>query len=81
MFCVGCCSISVQLSDPSDYSGGVLEFPNATATTARGAAIVFPSYTMHKVHPVTRGRRSSLVRSTAQLSDCPAAQGLFDSIR
>ena len=72
MFCVGCCSISVQLSDPSDYSGGVLEFPNATATTARGAAIVFPSYTMHKVHPVTRGRRSSLVRSTAVRLPKPA---------
>ncbi len=62
----------MQLSDPSDYTGGALEFPNATATTARGAAIVFPSYTMHKVHPVTRGRRSSLVRSTAVRLPKPA---------
>jgi len=54
----------VQLSEPEDYEGGLLEvMPSAhtvTADQARGAATLFPSYLLHRVTPVTRGERLSL---------------------
>ena len=57
-------SMSVQLSDPDDYDGGGLEISDGQiveATDARGAVIVFPSYRVHRVTPVTEGVRRSLV--------------------
>ncbi|MEO1573750.1 MAG: 2OG-Fe(II) oxygenase [Pseudomonadota bacterium] len=57
-------SLSIQLSDASDYEGGDLEFIGPTDTTAprgRGALIAFPSFVTHRVAPVTRGTRRSLV--------------------
>jgi PKHD-type hydroxylase len=56
--------ISVQLSDPQSYEGGELEFLCTTPPTAprnRGYGIVFPSFLFHRVTPVTRGVRRSLV--------------------
>lgn len=58
-------SITVQLSDPADYEGGDLEFafrrePHR-AERQRGMIIAFPSWLMHRVSPVTRGTRWSLV--------------------
>ena len=58
-------SITVQLSDPDDYDGGDLEllFRNEVVRPekTRGAVIAFPSIVMHRVAPVTRGTRYSLV--------------------
>jgi PKHD-type hydroxylase len=57
-------SISVQLSDPADYDGGELEFHGSSygrQPTSRGAAILFPSFVSHRVTPITRGTRFSLV--------------------
>ncbi|MEM8798862.1 MAG: 2OG-Fe(II) oxygenase, partial [Pseudomonadota bacterium] len=58
-------SLSVQLSDPADYSGGDLELfytmQARKADKSRGAAVAFPSFVMHRVTPVTRGVRYSLV--------------------
>lgn len=57
-------TLVVQLSDPDDYEGGALELmPDANvlpADRARGAAVVFPSFVLHRVTPVTRGSRHSL---------------------
>lgn len=58
-------SLTVQLSDPMDYDGGILELntrgePEA-APRERGTAIAFPSYALHRVTPVTRGVRRSIV--------------------
>jgi PKHD-type hydroxylase len=57
-------TIVVQLSDPSDYEGGSLEImPDANALPAlraKGAAVAFPSFALHRVTPVTKGRRHSL---------------------
>lgn len=57
-------SVSVQLSDPADYQGGVLELnPDGTTVAVprdRGAAAVFASTVLHRVGPVTRGRRIAL---------------------
>lgn len=56
-------SLSVQLSDPADYDGGELEFKATDELAPRetGALIAFPAYLLHRVRPVTRGLRYSLV--------------------
>ncbi len=58
-------SISVQLSDPDEYEGGELQFminQNIfTATKEKGTAIIFPSFGLHRVTPVTKGVRKSIV--------------------
>ena len=58
-------SMTLQLSDPTDYDGGELaiylgEEPNLMPR-ARGHMTVFPSHALHEVMPVTRGTRHSLV--------------------
>lgn len=58
-------TLSVQLSDPSDYLGGELEL-NADghpfqAPRDQGALVVFASHTIHRVAPVISGNRLSLV--------------------
>lgn len=54
----------VQLSEPGDYDGGILELrpgPEVRAADrAQGTATVFPSFVLHRVAPVTRGARRSL---------------------
>lgn len=55
-------SLVVQLSDPADYDGGVLELRERSPTPkGQGLAILFPSFYWHRVTPVTRGARYSLV--------------------
>lgn len=58
-------SFIVQLTDPADYDGGEIELLCArepiTAGKARGAAIAFPAFILHRVKPVSRGTRHSLV--------------------
>jgi PKHD-type hydroxylase len=59
-------SITIQLSDTSDYEGGNFEFcevpnPDLDASKKLGTVLVFPSYLQHKVAPVTKGKRISLV--------------------
>jgi PKHD-type hydroxylase len=57
-------SISVQLSEASDYEGGDLEFcPHGVIDRFRGVgnAVAFPAYIAHRVLPVTTGRRHALV--------------------
>ncbi len=56
-------SISVLLSDPSEFDGGQLEFgvEGCTAELGIGDAVIFPSYLRHRVAPVSRGLRRSVV--------------------
>jgi PKHD-type hydroxylase len=58
-------SVSLQLSDGEAYDGCDLQFMAGnkieTAPRERGAIIAFPSYVLHRVTPVTRGVRKSLV--------------------
>lgn len=58
-------SITVQLSDPEEYEGGDLQFmanhKTVSAPKTKGTAIIFPSYTPHRVLPVTSGNRKSIV--------------------
>jgi PKHD-type hydroxylase len=58
-------SITVQLSDPDEYEGGELQFminqDIFTATKEKGTAIIFPSFALHRVTPITKGCRKSIV--------------------
>jgi PKHD-type hydroxylase len=58
-------SVTVQLSDPSEYEGGDLQFNIGgswiTAPRIKGAAVIFPSFFLHRVTPITKGTRKSFV--------------------
>ena len=58
-------SVSLLLSDPDGYEGGDLELKfgeeEQKAERVRGMATIFPSWTLHRVTPVTKGTRYSLV--------------------
>lgn len=58
-------SLSLQLTDPKEYRGGDLEMwfggKPIKASKERGMITFFPSYAMHRVKPVTKGTRYSLV--------------------
>lgn len=58
-------SFSILLSDSENYDGGDLNFyfkkDPQSAIRTQGSMIMFPSYTLHEVTPVTKGTRYSLV--------------------
>jgi PKHD-type hydroxylase len=58
-------SFSILLNDPAEFEGGDLQlFTGPTPIIAKrqqGTAILFPSYTLHAVTPITKGTRYSLV--------------------
>lgn len=58
-------SVVVQLSDINEYEGGDLELWNGGTIKqipkGKGVTTIFPSFTMHRVTPVTKGIRKSLV--------------------
>lgn len=59
-------SAVLQLSEPGEYEGGDLEIlyssPDPIAVEKkRGRLVIFPSYAIHRVTPVLRGTRQSLV--------------------
>lgn len=60
-------SVTVQLSDSDEYEGGDFLFhgpydqPDPQVLRRKGTVLVFPSPIMHKVTPVTKGVRKTLV--------------------
>ncbi len=58
-------TVVVQLSDATAYSDGELMLQSShipvIANKMEGSIIIFPSHIIHKVHPVTKGTRYSLV--------------------
>jgi PKHD-type hydroxylase len=60
-------SISIQLTNPEEYEGGELKLYDADDKEAtvmdktQGTLIIFPSYVLHEVMPITKGERNSLV--------------------
>ena len=57
-------SVSVQLSDSHEYEGGDFEMQGMKLPESlrkKGTVLVFPSYELHRVTPVTKGTRKSLV--------------------
>ena len=56
-------SMTLLLSDPKDFKGGELELlgNKKRVNLKRGYAIFFASFIRHRVKPVTKGNRKSLV--------------------
>ena len=57
-------SVTVQLSSPDEYEGGDFLFNECQSPSQakeKGTVLIFPSYLQHKVNPVTKGVRRSLV--------------------
>jgi PKHD-type hydroxylase len=58
-------SLTIQLTEPSKYEGGNLEIYQSNEPLImekdQGMAVLFPSYVLHKVTPITKGERCSLV--------------------
>ncbi len=56
-------SMTLLLNDPSEFEGGHLELmaPGKFAELKQGHAIIFASFLNHRVNPVTKGIRQSLV--------------------
>jgi len=59
-------SISIQLTNPEQYEGGELKLYNGEEegtimSNPQGTLVIFPSYVLHEVMPVTKGERNSLV--------------------
>jgi PKHD-type hydroxylase len=58
-------SISIQLTDPEEYEGGEFYLHNddkkILMDKTQGTLIIFPSYVLHEVMPITKGERNSLV--------------------
>lgn len=59
-------SLAMLLSDPSEFEGGEFQVKTNTDEAQildckKGRAWFFPSYTLHRVAPVTKGIRRSLV--------------------
>jgi predicted 2-oxoglutarate/Fe(II)-dependent dioxygenase YbiX len=62
-------TLSMALSDPADYEGGDVEFNTGgntdelvqTAPRSQTDLVAFPPFVLHRVTPVTRGRRYVLI--------------------
>lgn len=59
-------SLSICLNDPSEYEGGQFQLctggsVDIVAEQAKGRVLAFPSFVLHRVTPVTKGVRRSLV--------------------
>jgi PKHD-type hydroxylase len=58
-------SLTAQISDPQDYEGCELTINNigetVVGTKQRGSIHLFPSFLLHQVSPITKGKRYALV--------------------
>jgi len=58
-------SMILQLSDPNDYEGGELQTligsDHSAVVKQKGLIAAFPSWTLHRVTPVTKGIRKTIV--------------------
>jgi len=58
-------SLSIQLTNPKEYEGGeLILYENEKGKEMKkeqGTLVLFPSYILHEVKPVTKGERNSLV--------------------
>jgi PKHD-type hydroxylase len=76
-------SITVFLEEPEDYDGGELTiettFGVQQVKLPAGSAVLYPSSSLHRVEPVTRGRRvASFFWLQSMIRDDAARQMLFD---
>ncbi len=77
-------SITVFLNEPSDYDGGELVvqgvFGEQRIKFAAGDAVLYPSSSLHRVDPVTRGERLVAVTWLQSLVRDPARRELLHEL-
>lgn len=76
-------SATLFLEDPADYDGGELvvedQFGVQSVKLPAGHMILYPSSSLHRVEPVTRGRRvASFFWLQSMIRDTEARRTLFD---
>ena len=76
-------SFTIFLSDPADYDGGELVIESTLGAqavkVASGAALVYPSSTVHRVAEVTRGQRLAAIGWVqSQVRDPAQREILYD---
>jgi PKHD-type hydroxylase len=76
-------SATIFLSEPDDYDGGELviegEFGAQEVKLGAGDMVLYPSSSLHRVEPVTRGRRlASFLWLQSAVADAGARALLFD---
>ena len=76
-------SFTLFLSDPDSYDGGALEiadtFESREVRLPAGSLILYPSTTLHRVTPVTRGERLAVVGwAQSWLREAGQREVLFD---
>ncbi|MGD1903580.1 MAG: Fe2+-dependent dioxygenase [Geitlerinemataceae cyanobacterium] len=76
-------SLTVFLNEPDEYAGGELTIEGADRETGyklpAGSAIVYPSTTLHRVDPVTKGHRLVVVGWVqSHIRDASHREILFD---
>lgn len=76
-------SVTVFLSEPDEYDGGELVIESAAGEQevklAAGAAVIYPTTSLHRVEPVIRGERRAAVTWVRSLvRDAAARELLFD---
>jgi PKHD-type hydroxylase len=80
-------SFTLFLSDPASYTGGELiiedGYPSQSIKLAAGDLILYPSYVLHRVEPVTQGTRYacvSWVQSMVRESQCRSVLHELDCV-
>jgi len=78
-------SLTLFLSEPSDYDGGELVIYFTTGERsiklAAGSAVIYPTSAFHEVKPVTRGQRQVCVTWIRSLVRDPAAREILFDIK
>ena len=77
-------SVTVFLSNPDEYEGGELEmqspFGPQEVKLPAGAAVIYPSSTLHRVKPVTEGERLAAVTWVQSFIADPARREILYDI-
>ena len=78
--CLRKVSVVTLLTDPSEFEGGDLQFYNGrSAKLEKGDTVVFPSYMLHRVTPITKGMRKSIVLWAGGIV-CKKVKAFYNSI-
>lgn len=77
-------SITIFLNDPGAYDGGELvlktAFGEQVYKRAAGDAVLYPTHYVHRVNPVTRGRRLAIVTWIESMIRDPAQREIIEDL-
>ncbi len=77
-------SITIFLNDPAAYEGGELvlktDFGEQVYKRPAGDAVLYPTHYVHRVNPVTRGRRLAIVTWMESMVRDPARREIIEDL-